>query len=209
MEVVLDVDDARVLEMFLLTDGGLGTVRMGRGEKLPEGSKLLVVVASHRDVLLLVYSLQLGMETADHHVLESVALYLCPVLNLVVRDVLHIAGHVVGSIGVGALASDARHQLVVLVRDVVLGCQLRNRVDFVISLLALCRVGQLAVALISACDFVEIRLLLGVVDGAELLGSLEHQVLQIVGKTGCLGRVVSGTCLDGDISLQTRLFLVN
>ena len=32
----------------------------------------------HRDVLLLVYSLQLGMETADHHVLESVALYLCP-----------------------------------------------------------------------------------------------------------------------------------
>ena len=78
-----------------------------------------------------------------------------------------------------------------------------------ISLLALCRVGQLAVALISACDFVEIRLLLGVVDGAELLGSLEHQVLQIVGKTGCLGRVVSGTCLDGDISLQTRLLLVD
>ena len=149
------------------------------------------------------------METADHHVLESVALYLCPVLNLVVRDVLHIAGHVVGSIGVGALASDARHQLVVLVRDVVFGSQLRNRIDFVVSLLALCRVGQLAVALISACDFVEIRLLLGVVDGAELLGSLEHQVLQIVGKTGCLGRVVSGTCLDGDISLQTRFFLVN
>ena len=39
------------------------------------------------------------------------------------------------------MLSDARHQLVVLVRDVVLGCQLRNRVDFVIILLALCRVG--------------------------------------------------------------------
>ena len=209
MEVVLDVDDARVLEMLLLTDGSLCAVRMGRGEKLPESSKLLGVVASHRDVLLLVYSLQLGMETADYHVLESVALYLSPILYLVVRDVLYIAGHIVGSIGVGALASDARHQLVVLVRDVVLGCQLRNRVDFVISLLALRRVGQLAVALISASDFVEIRLLLGVVGGAELLGSLKHQVLQIVGKTGCLGRVVSGTCLDGDISLQTRLFLVD
>ena len=209
MEIVLDIDDARVLEMLLLTDGGLGTVWMGRGEKLPEGSKLLGVVASHGDVLLLVYSLQLGMETADHHVLESVALYLSPILYLVVRDVLYIAGHIVGSIGVGALASDARHQLVVLVRDVVLGCQLRNRVDFVISLLALCRVGQLAVALISASDFVEIRLFLGMVCGSELLGSLEHQMLQIVGKTGCFGRVVSGTCLHCDVCLQTRLFLVD
>ncbi len=95
MEIVLDVDDARVLEMLLLTDGGLGAVRVGRGEKLPEGSKLLVVVACHGDVLLLVYSLQLGVETADHHVLESVALYLSPVLYLVVRDVLYIAGHII------------------------------------------------------------------------------------------------------------------
>ena len=195
--------------MFLLTDGSLGTVRMGRSEKLPEGSKLLGVVACHGDVLLLVYSLQLGVETTDYHVLETVALYLCPVLYLVVRDVLYIAGHVVGSIGVGALASDARHQLVVFIRDVVLGSQLRNRVDFVICLLALSRVGQLAIALISVSDFVEIRLLLGRVCGAELLGSLEHQVLQIVGKTGSFGRVVSGTCLYCDVCLQTRLLLVD
>ena len=78
-----------------------------------------------------------------------------------------------------------------------------------VSLLALRRVGQLAVALISASDFVEIRLFLCVVCGAELLGSLEHQVLQIVGKTGCFGRVVSGTCLYCDVCLQARLFLVD
>ena len=50
-----------------------------------------------------------------------------------------------------------------------------------VSLLALGRIGELAVALISAGNLVEIWLLLSVVDGAEFLGTLKHQVLQVVG----------------------------
>ncbi len=127
-------------------------VRMGRGEKLPEGSKLLVVVASHRDVLLL--------DTASSSVWKPrITMFwnrsLCTFAQFSISlwDVLHIAGHVVGSIGVGALASDARHQLVVLVRDVVFGSQLQKPNRFR-GRSALCRVGRFAVALISACDFV-------------------------------------------------------
>ena len=149
------------------------------------------------------------METADYHVLESVALHLRPVLYLIVRDVLHIAGYIVGSIGIGALASDARHQFVVLVRDIVFGSQLRDGINLVVSLLALSRVGEFAVALISAGNLVEIWLLLGVVGGAEFLGTLEHQVLQIMCKTSSLGRIVSRARLHCDVSLQARLLLVH
>ena len=52
-------------------------------------------------------------------------------------------------------------------------------------------------------------------DPAETTGLahyLEHLMFkgtQKFGKTGCLGRVVSGTWLDGGIILQTRLFLVD
>ena len=209
VEIVLYVDDARVLQVLLLTDGGLSAIRVGRGEELPEGSPSLVIIACHGDVLLLVHGFQLGVETTDYHVLEAIALNLRPVLDLVVRDVLYIASHVIAGVGIGTFTSDACHQLVVLVRDIVSGGKLGDGINLVISLLALCWVDEFAIRLVSASDLIEVRLLLLHVGGAEMGGALEHQMLQIVSQTGGLGRVVSRTCLHGDVSLQARLLLVN
>ena len=73
---------------------------------------------------------------------------------------------------------------------------------------ALGRAGHGTIVLISALDVVEIRLLLGIVGCAELVCTLKHQVLQIVGKTGSLGRVVARTRTYGDVRLYARLLLI-
>ena len=95
------------------------------------------------------------METTDDHILETVALDLCPVLNLVAWDVLGIAGHVVACEGVSALSSDSSHEFVVFIRDEILGSQLRNRVNLVVFLLAKNRVLDGAIFLVTLCDIVE------------------------------------------------------
>ena len=64
------------------------------------------------------------METTDDHILETVALDLCPILNLVRRDVLRITGDIVRGKSVSTLGTDGCHQFVVLVGDEVLGCEL-------------------------------------------------------------------------------------
>ena len=88
------------------------------------------------------------------------------------------------------------------------GCQLRYRVYLVIGLASLLGVGHLAVALVALLYLVEVGLLLGVVGGAKLLGSLKHKVLQIVSQTGGLGWVVARTGAHGDVGLDAWLLLV-
>ena len=174
-----------------------------------EGVEALVHIVRQSDVVFLVDGLQFGVESADDHVLEAVALNLGPVLNLVAGNVLGIAGHVVAGERIGTLGSDGGHQLVVFVRDEILGCHLRDRVDFVVFLLAKFGVFDEAVFLVAAGNLVEQRFLgLGIV-GAELLGTLKHQVLQIVSQTGGLGGVVLGTRAHGDVGLDARLLLVD
>ena len=73
---------------------------------------------------------------------------------------------------------------------------------------ALGRVGHGTIVLISALDVVEIRLLLSIVGCAELVGALKHKVLQIVGKTCSLGRVVARTRTYGYVRLYARLLLI-
>ena len=207
-EVVLDVDYRGVLQVLLCADGGLRAVGMGGVEQFVECSPHLAVVLRESYVELLVDSLELGVEAAYHHVLEAVALDFGPVDHLVGGNVLDIAGHIVAGVGVGALGSDRRHELVVLVGDVVAGCQLRYRVYLVIGLASLLGVGHLAVALVALLYLVEVGLLLGVVGGAKLLGSLKHKVLQIVSQTGGLGWVVARTGAHGDVGLDAWFLLV-
>ena len=83
IEIVLDVRDGGVLQVFLRADSGLESVRMSRPEHLADGGKELALVAGQTDVILLIDSLKLCMEATDYHVLESVGLDLCPVLNFV------------------------------------------------------------------------------------------------------------------------------
>ena len=78
-----------------------------------------------------------------------------------------------------------------------------------VSLLALCWIGEFAISLIAAGYLVEVWLLLGGIDGTKLLGAFEHQVLQIVSQTSSLGRVITRTCFYSDVDLQARLLLVN
>ena len=67
-------------------------------------------------VVLLIDSLQLGVESANHHIAETVGLDPGPVVNLIGRDVFCVAGHIGRSESIGSLSAYHRHQLVILVR---------------------------------------------------------------------------------------------
>ena len=102
LEVVFDVGDGGVFQMFSESDGALGAVGMGGEELGEEGLKHFVLVFGESDVVFFVDGFQLGVESSDHHVLESVGLYLGPVVELVGGYVFHIAGYVVAGVGVGS-----------------------------------------------------------------------------------------------------------
>ena len=69
--------------MLLRTDGALCSVRMGRIEQLVKRLPYFAVVLSQTDIELLINSFKLGMETADNHILEAVALNAQPVFHFV------------------------------------------------------------------------------------------------------------------------------
>ena len=71
------------------------------------------------------------------------------------------------------------------------------------------RVRQGAVHLEQAVDGREHRLLGLVILRAELFGALEHHVLQVVGETGVVGRVVLAARADGHVGLDAGLVLVD
>ena len=115
--VFADVLHRGILQVLDGADSGLLAVGMvgeqGRHHRLVDAA----VVLSHANVLLLVDGFQLGVEQTQHQVGEAVALHLGPGLELVGRDVLHVHRVVVRGEGVGALAADGRHRLVILVGD--------------------------------------------------------------------------------------------
>ena len=209
LEVVLDVRDAGVLQVVLRADGGLRAVGVGGEELVEQCVDHLLAVLAEVQVVLLIDGFQLRVESSDDHVLEAVGLDACPVLHLVGGDVLYVAGDVEAGEGVGAVRTDEGHQLVVLVGDVVLGSELADAVNLVVGLLAGCGVRQLAVGLEALFDLIEQGSLGGAVAGAELLGTLEHQVFQVVGQTRGLGRIVARTGLHGDVCLDARFVLVD
>ena len=195
--------------MLLRADGGLRAVWM-RGEEFGiQRIDHLVGIVGQVDVVLLIDSLQFGMEATDHHVTEAVGLNLGPVVHLIRGDVLHIACHIVRREGVGALRANGSHEFVVLVGDVILRSQLTDGVDLMVGLTAFLGVGQQAVGLIALLYLVQIGCLGDRVAHAELIRTLEHQVLQIVCQSGGLCGVVLRTGAHGDIRLYARLFLVH
>ena len=209
VEVLLDIGNRRILQVLLRTDGGLRAIGMGGEQHGADALPELARVLSDTDVVLLVDSFQLGVESADDHILETVGLDLSPVGDFVRGDVLHIARHVVRCVGIRSLCSDGRHQLVVLIGDEVLGGQLADGVDLVILLPTQFRVGDEAILLVACLDIVQQRGFgLGVGD-TKLISALEHQVFQIVSQTRCLGRVVLRSCTHSDEGLDARLLLVD
>ena len=92
--------------MLLRTQRCLQTIGMIGEQLTHHGSHLLTEIARQTDVVLLIDSLQLGMETADDHVLETVCLNLGPVFYLVRRNILDIAGNVIRGVGIGTLGTN-------------------------------------------------------------------------------------------------------
>ena len=209
VEVVLDIRNRRVLQVLLRTNRGLCAIGVGGEEHgadtLPEFARVL----SDADVVLLIHSFQLGVESTDHHILEAVGLNLSPIGDFVRGNVLHIARHVVRGVSVRTLCTDGRHELVVLVGDEILGSQLAHGVNLVILLAALFGVGDEAILLVASLNVVQQRSLGGGIGDTKLVGSLEHQVLQIVCQTRCLCRIVLRTRADSNERLDTGLLFVD
>ena len=149
------------------------------------------------------------METTDYHILETVALNLRPVLDLVRGDILRITGHIVRGIGVRTFCTDGSHQLVILIGDEVLGSHLRDGVDLVVSLLTSLRISQFAIGLITLFDLIEQGFLSRIVVRTKLLGTLEHQVLQIMRQTSGLCRIILRSRSYCNIRLNTGFLLIH
>ena len=199
----------RILEVILRADDRLRPVRVVREEEGVDGVEGLLAVGGQAHVLLFIDGLEFGVESAEDAVHEAVGLDLRPVLHLVGGDLLHIAGDVVGRVGVGTFGTDDGHQLVVFVRDRDLGGLVADGVDLVVQVQAFLRVLQGAVHLEQAVDGRKHRLFGLIVLRAELLGSLEHHVLEVVGETGIVGRIVLAARADGDVGLDPGLVLVD
>ena len=207
--MILDIDDGRILEVFLRTDGSLCSVRVVREQRRHEGFEQLPSILGRIHVSFFVHGFEFGMESADHQVPETVGLNLRPVLDLIARNVLHIAGHVIAGIGIGSVGTDGSHQLVVFIRNEISGRFVGKAVDDMIDGLAFGLIGGLAVLFELGFNRIEKRLFRLVVHGSVLLGTLEHQMFQIVRKTGCFGRVVLASDTHGNVGLYTRSFLVD
>ena len=181
--ILLHIGDGRILQMFLASEGRLLAVRMVRVEGGKQGLEHLAVVLGKGHVLLLVDGLEFRMESADYVVAEPVCLYARPIVNLVGRDILLIYGLVVGCPRVGAFGSDKGHQFVVFVRDGDFGGLIADGIYFVIDGLTLSLIFSAPVLLEERFNLVEHRLFCCIVGSSELLGALEHEVLEVVGKT--------------------------
>ena len=149
LEIILDIRNRRILQMLLSTDGGLQTIRMIREEQLQKARQHFTHVGCQTDIIFLVHSLELGMETTNHHILETVALNLRPILNLIRGYILGIAGHIIRGISIRTLCTDGSHQLVILIGDEVLGSHLRHRVNLVIGLFAALGIGEFTIGLVA------------------------------------------------------------
>ena len=151
------------------------------------------------------------MEEPQHRVLEAVGLDNQEVLQLVGGDVLVVVGEVDPGCGVGPARTYQRHQLVVLVGDGKRGGQLRNAVDLFVDGLALggLRLVDFPVLLEQLFNLVKQRLLLLPVLGAEVFGTLEHEVLEVVGQSGSFGWVELAARPGGDCHLDFRCLPVD
>ena len=138
--------------MLLRTDCSLSSVGVSGEELVQERVNHLFAVVAQVEIILLINGLKLGVEAADYHILETVGLYASPVLNLVAGDVLYIDRLVKARVSVCAVRTYQSHQLVVLVGDVVLGGELTDTVNLMVSLFACGGVCQLTISLLNLVE---------------------------------------------------------
>ena len=101
---------------------------------------------------------------------------------------------------------DDGHELVVLVGDGEFRGFVAQAVDAAVDRAARSLLGNAAVDLEEHFYLVEQWFLGLVVGGAELRRALEHEVLEVVGQAGGLGRIVLAAHLHGDVGLDAGRF---
>ena len=176
--------------MLLCANGGLQAIRVSRPQHLTTSGKEFAPIRTQTNIILLIHSLQLGMEATYHHILETIALYLRPVLYFIRGDILRITSHIVRRIGIRSLSADSRHQFVVLIGNKVLCSHLRHTIDFMIGLLTCFKVCKSAIGFIALLDLPQQRCLCLRIARTELFRTLKHQMLQIVCQACSLCRIV-------------------
>ena len=209
VEEVLDIDNRRILKLFRVADNGLRAIGMVREQGREHLVPHLAHIAHLVHIVFFVHGFQLSVEQTDYRILETVSLDLGPVFNLVRRNVFHIGRDVVAGESVRPLRTDSGHQLVVFIGNRIGSGNLRNTVNLGIQGLAFGFVRGLAIDFKQVFNLVEVNLLGGIVHRAEVLRAFEHQMFEVVGKTGRFGGVVLASGIDRHDSLDTRSVLVD
>ena len=194
--------------MLLRADCGLRTIRMCGEKLLAHCNPFLFSIVCKAHIVFFIHSFKLGMKASNDHISKTFGLYFGPIVHLVRRYILHIACNIRTRKGIRAFRTDSCHELIVFVRYVITGRQLRDTVYFVIGFPALCRVFQQAILLISAGNILQIRRLFNQIRRAKAHCAFKHKVLEIMRQSRCLSRIVTTPRAHGDKSLYARLLFV-
>ena len=163
-------------------------------------------VAVH--VLLLIHGFQLALEQTEHGVAEALHIHVHPFGELVRREDVEVHGLVIGSAGIQALAAHLGEDDIHLVRNGVVGRSQRQFVDLVLDGFAFGGIGGLVQTVVHHADAVQIHLFLLPVDGADAVGALEHDMLEIMGHTCSVGGVVLAARMDVDGAVDLGLVVM-
>ncbi len=205
---LLDILQARVLEVLLRTENGVLTIRDIGIQQLVNRQIHFLYIHGGIHVKLLIDGLELRMEAAYDEILEAVGLDHRPARQLSGRDHLVIAGTLIAGEGINTCRTDSTHEFVELIRYRDLGVLIGEGVDEMIDRLALSRIGRCTIKLIERIDGIEVRNLFLVIGSTIRLRTLEHDVLLVVRQTRGLQRIVLSTGTHGDKRLDLRFLFV-
>ena len=208
VEVILDIDQGRVLQVLGVADSGLLAIGVLLVQQAPHGVVGDAVTVVQALVLLFVHGFQLGVEQPEDRVDEAAGLDGGPLLQSVGRQADLVDGFFMPGVGVQIRGPHGVVELVHLVGDGVLGRQLGHAVDLGIDRSTGGGVCLVEVLLVQGCNLVQVGLLGGIVQRAHLLSALEQQVLQVVGQARGVGGVVLAAGLHGDFGVETRFLVV-
>ena len=168
----------------------------------------LAGILCERHVLFFVNCFKLGMETAYNAVLETVSLYLCPILYLIGRNVFGVASYIEAGICIGSVGSDGCHQFVIFIGNGIFWSFVWQTVDNMIDGFALSFIRCFAIHFKLLFNPVEQRTFCFIVLCTEVCGSFKHQVFKVVCQTGGFRRVILSAHAYGNVGLDTRSLFV-
>ena len=136
---------------------------------------LRVVVRVH--IILLKHILQLGLESTENGINQSVRIQRQPAFHLISRKAIVVEGHVVTRSGIQSLTTDGLNQIAELVRSTVLRSETALLVDFELHLFTGFRVTRHGQRIIQRNHFLVVRFLFLPIQRTDLICALEEHML--------------------------------